>query len=280
MKCNIIISFILISNMVAQFTGIDISLDLRGVKKNNYFVLDDFKNAISQYYENTVFSQNDIDLDIPKLNLHIVIESISEKGAYKTINAQFFLSNNYDLNIYTKEATIPYYKGKSMTISSDYNPTSSLFTYFAYLLLGNELDMYSSLGGNEFYNAAERIAIYGKDSDYPGGWNSRLKKCKKLLDNIHLRNFRFHWYEIKYNLSILDEDEGNMNEVNKLLIELEKDIYYLQEFFPNDRNAFLFLDIYATELGEILGRMKMYDSLIALSIYDADNSEIYNQYIK
>ena len=75
-------------------------------------------------------------------------------------------------------------------------------------------------------------------------------------------------------------EEENTTDINKLLIDLENDIYYLQEFYPNDRNAFLFLDIYANEIAELLGLMKMYDALILLSNYDADNSSIYNSFIK
>ena len=281
-KKNYLLLFAIFSISFAQFTQLEITLDLRSVKKNNYFIVEDFKQEIIRYFESTIFSQNDIDLNIPPINMHIVIESISEKGTNKTINGQFFLSNNYDLNIYTKEATIPYYKGKSISLTSDYNSTSSLFTYFAYILLANELDMYSPLGGTEFFNASEKISMIGRDSDYPGGWNSRLKKSKKLSENIHLRNFRFHWYEINYNFSNREEigEEVYLSNIDKLLLELENDIYYLQEFHPNDRNAFLFLDIYSNEIGKLLGELNMFDALVALSIYDADNSSIYNQYIK
>ena len=74
-------------------------------------------------------------------------------------------------------------------------------------------------------------------------------------------------------------DEPNSDAVD-ILSELENDIYYLQEFYPNDRNAFLFLDRYANEIAELFGKMKMYDTLILLSNYDADNSSIYNEFIK
>ena len=277
----IILLFILAGISKPQFSDVEISLDLRSVKKYNYFILDDLKEEIDRYIETTIFSQNDTDLEIP-LKIYIVIESISEKGAFKTINTQFFISNNLDLNVFSRVATIPYYKGKSMNLTTDFNPTSSLFDYFAYIFLANELDMYSSLGGNEFFNEAEKIALYGKESDYPGGWDNRLKKCKKLMENVHLRNFRYHWYEIKFAISKNNqlEEEDNTIDINKLLIELENDIYYLQEFYPNDRNAFLFLDIYSDEIGALLGEMKMYDALVLLSNYDADNASTYNSFIK
>ena len=66
----------------------------------------------------------------------------------------------------------------------------------------------------------------------------------------------------------------------ELAAELENDIYYLKEFFPNDRNAFLFLDIYCNEIGETLGTLEMFDALIMLSNYDVDNKLIYSKYLK
>ena len=279
-KKIITISFIILCFCNAQFSEPVITLDIRSIKKNNHFIIADFKDEVSRYIETTIFSQNDIDLDIP-LNIHIVIESISEKGALKTLNTQFFI-NSWDLKFFSRSATIPYYRGKSLTLTSNFESTSSIFNYFAYIFLANELDGWSSLGGSEFFNEAEKIALDGKESDYSNGWDNRLKKCKKLMENEHLRNFRYHWYELRD--AVLNEQEGfedfHINYINKLLIEIEDDIYYLQEFYPNDRNAFLFLDIYATEISELLGSMKRYDSLILLSNYDADNSSIYNSFIK
>ena len=278
---KIITIFIIISICKAQFSEVEITLDMRSIKKHNHFIINDFKEEVDRYIETTIFSHNDIDLEIP-LNIHIVIESISEKGAFKTLNTQFFI-NSWDLKVFSRSATIPYYKGKSMTLNTNFDPTSSIFDYFAYIFLANELDGWSPLGGNEFFNQAEKIALNGKESDYSNGWDNRLKKCKKLMDNEHLRKFRYHWYEINdaiINNMEIDIEDDDVVDINGLLVELESDIYYLQEFYPNDRNAFLFLDIYASEIGGLLGRMKMYDTLVMLSNYDVDNSSIYNSFIK
>jgi len=281
LKKIITIFIIIISICEAQFSEVEITLDMRSIKKHNHFIINDFKEEVARYIETTIFSHNDIDLEIP-LNIHIVIESISEKGAFKTLNTQFFI-NSWDLKVFSRSVTIPYYKGKSMTLNTNFDPTSSVFDYFAYIFLANELDGWSPLGGNEFFNQAEKIALDGKESDYSNGWDNRLKKCKKLMDNEHLRKFRYHWYEINdaiINNMEIDIEDDNIININELLVELENDIYYLQEFYPNDRNAFLFLDIYANEIGELLGRMKMYDTLVMLSNYDVDNSSIYNSFIK
>ena len=275
-KKYILILFVIIGFSNAQFAETEVTLDLRNVSKNYYFLLENLRDEIGSYFTGTIFSEEDVDLDID-LKIHIVVESINRINNIETINAQFFTSNNIDLNQYSKSCTFPYYKGQSISFSSEFDPLSSLLDYFAYMFIANEIDKYYPLGGTTFFNLAEKLSIKGKDSNYSNGWDDRWKKCKKVIENNHLRNFRFHFYEIQYLLEIPD---SNLEQIKSLAFELENDIYYLKEFFPNDRNAFLFLDIFSNQIGKILGELKMYESLIMLSSYDADNKLIYNSYLK
>ena len=275
-KKYILILFVIIGFSNAQFAETEVTLDLRNVSKNYYFLLENLKDEIGSYFTGTIFSEEDVDLDI-ELKIHIVVESINRINNIETINAQFFTSNNIDLNQYSKSCTFPYYKGQSISFSSEFDPLSSLLDYFAYMFIANEIDKYYPLGGTTFFNLAEKLSIKGKDSNYSNGWDDRWKKCKKVIENNHLRNFRFHFYELQY---LLDIPDSNLEQIKIIALELENDIYYLKEFFPNDRNAFLFLDIFSSQIGKILGELKMYESLIMLSSYDADNKLIYNSYLK
>ena len=275
-KKYILILFVIIGFSNAQFAETEVTLDLRNVSKNYYFLLENLKDEIGSYFTGTIFSEEDVDLDI-ELKIHIVVESINRINNIETINAQFFTSNNIDLNQYSKSCTFPYYKGQSISFSSEFDPLSSLLDYFAYMFIANEIDKYYPLGGTTFFNLAEKLSIKGKDSNYSNGWDDRWKKCKKVIENNHLRNFRFHFYELQY---LLDIPDSNLEQIKILALELENDIYYLKEFFPNDRNAFLFLDIFSSQIGKILGELKMYESLIMLSSYDADNKLIYNSHLK
>ena len=139
--------------------------------------------------------------------------------------------------------------------------------------MANELDKYSSLEGNFFFSMAEKISIDGKDSNYSSGWSERWKKIKGITENSYFRKFRYHWYQLKYYVETSSEESKIA--IPKLMIEIENDIYYLKEFFPNDRNVFLFLKIYAKSLAQILAELEMYDTLLMLMSYDVDNKKIY-----
>ena len=272
----IILLFAITTVSYAQFSNIEISLDLRNISKEFSPLMKDLENNVVNYFENTIFSEEDSELSIP-LKIHVVIESLSSKNASSMISAQFFISNNYDLNQYSKSCVFPYYKGESISFSTEFHPLGSLLDYFAYIYLGNEIDGLEKLGGGSFYNLAEKISVKGKESNLKHGWEDRWRKCKKIIENTHLRDFRFNWYELQYNYYDIKPQKKI---IKKNIEELVNDIYYLKEFYPNDRNTFLFLDIYAKQIADILGEHKMYEAIIMLSGYDLDNKKIYNSQLK
>ena len=144
------------------------------------------------------------------------------------------------------------------------------------MYLGNEVDGLEKLGGILFYNAAERISVKGKDSDWSQGWGERLRKCKRTIENTYLREFRFNWYELQYNY----RGKKSVEIIDQNLEIISNNVYYLKEFHPNDRNTFLFLDIHAEEIAEILGLHKKYDTIALLAMYDVNNKKIYNFQLK
>ena len=120
---------------------------------------------------------------------------------------------------------------------------------------------------------AEKISIDGKNSNYSSGWSDRWKKIKGINENSYFRKFRHHWYQLKHHIKTPSEESGVA--ISELMIEIENDIYYLKEFFPNDRNVFLFLKIYAKSLAQVLAELEMHDTLLMLMDYDVDNKKIY-----
>ena len=96
-KKYLLILFVIIGFSKAQFLGTEISLDLRNVSKNHYFLLENLKEEISSYYTNTIFSEDDQDLDI-NLKIHIVIESINRINNVETINDLHIFSNKITLS--------------------------------------------------------------------------------------------------------------------------------------------------------------------------------------
>ena len=117
----------------------------------------------------------------------------------------------------------------------------------------------------------------------PNGIPTFPKISSFVKQIIKSAQFYFHEseaFEVKEVFLYTHEDKKKFSEeIEKFANELENEVYYLKEFYPNDRNAFLFLDIYSQEIAQFLGEMEMYDALILLSNYDVDNKAIYNKHI-
>ena len=271
MNIKIITILTLISFGMSQFSDVEVSLDLRQISQNDHLLLDDLREEIKNYFENTVFSEHNLNFEIP-IKIDVVIQNINKRGQ-QSIKAQFFVSNYIDLNLYSKSSHFPYDRGNSIDHSSYFNPLGSLLDYFAYIFIANELDKYSPLEGNFFFSIAEKISLDGKNSNYSSGWSDRWKKIKRISENSYFRKFRCHWYQLKYYIETPSEE--SQVAIPKLMIEIENDIYFLKEFFPNDRNVFLFLKIYAKSLAKVLSELEMYDALLMLMKYDVDNKKIY-----
>ena len=80
LKKYILILSVIIGISKAQFSEAVVSLDLRNISNNNYFLLENLKEEISSYYESTVFSEDDLDLDIT-IKIHIVVQSINRSSS-------------------------------------------------------------------------------------------------------------------------------------------------------------------------------------------------------
>ena len=87
-KKYILILFVIIGFSNAQFAEAEVTLDLRNVNKNYYF-LENLKDEIASYFTGTIFSEEDMDLDI-ELKIHIVVESINRINNVETIKCAVF----------------------------------------------------------------------------------------------------------------------------------------------------------------------------------------------
>ena len=76
---SILLYSVLISFSFSQFTDVEVTLDLRNIRENYHDTFRDLRDKIVKYYENTIFSIENIDLEIP-LTIHIIGEGISTKN--------------------------------------------------------------------------------------------------------------------------------------------------------------------------------------------------------
>ena len=86
---SILLYFLMISFAFNQFEEVEVTLDLRNIRENYHDTFRDLKDKITKYYESTIFSVEDLDLEIP-LTIHVIGESVSTKNNKQIISSQIF----------------------------------------------------------------------------------------------------------------------------------------------------------------------------------------------
>lgn len=108
----------------------------------------------------------------------------------------------------------------------------SVLAYYAYVILGFDYDSFSSLGGTEFFQIAEKIVTNAQNAADPG-WKpydgsrnrNRYWLVKNILDKEY-ENVRRFIYE--YDINGLDRMESRISEARNNIVEslrLVQDVY-------------------------------------------------------
>ena len=147
--------------------------------------------------------------------------------------------------------------------------------FSAYLLIANELDTYESKGGNEYYNIALSLAHKGKESDFPRGWNDRLKKCKTIKENTFLRDMKYYFFLAYENIQ-----DNNLEDLEENIIQMHEQIKLNNDFIGIDTNTLNFFKAYHKDIINYYKKISFIEGLEYLKLYDIDNKPIYQEAIE
>ena len=90
---------------------------------------------------------------------------------------------------------------------------TAVLAYYAYIIIGYDMDSYSRMGGTPFFQAAENIVSSAQSSDY-SGWKAELANSRNryaLVNNLMDEAFRkFRNYSYEYHRLGMDEMPINM----------------------------------------------------------------------
>ena len=273
----VLISIFLIDiKTYSQILEAEIELDLRRLGEGQRILFETLSSDITNYLTNNQFSIENSDLDL-YIYCRIILESISEGGNQKNINAQAIFSNGGDQYFYAKNIQFPYNRGKKIFYTTSFHPLASLLDYYVFMFIGTELDTYDYLGGTSFYNKSIEISDLGKNSDWSNGWDNRWKKAKKIKNNEYLRSMRYNFFVIK--------DELKKEKIDKMIIKNAINSFYeefqtLDKKIGSDRETLYFLKTYHQEIAQYLSILDMNNALEFLILYDHDHKETYQSYIK
>ena len=267
------IILILFSGLKAQFKEATVTFDDRLLRDDEKSSLFNLKNSMQKFYVDTVWNDEYRDLEL-KLNIQIIFEGSANTGSSESFLIQSLFSNNMDLHFFDKGSQFSLSQNSSLYYDSIYyDPLSSLLGFYGNIILGAELDTWSSLGGSQHYEKARSIAVRATASNFSRGWEQRLLLINLLTDNAGLRKLRFSTY-LSYELF----DNGNIDEC---LLALQEVIKNLDEIFNNysqENYTNMFMKYHGPKIGEIMEKLGQKEMLLELKDLDPQRMDIYKDF--
>lgn len=267
------IILILFSGLNAQFKEATVTFDDRLLRDDEKSSLFNLKNSMQKFYVDTVWNDEYRDLEL-KLNIQIIFEGSANTGSSESFLIQSLFSNNMDLHFFDKGSQFSLSQNSSLYYDSIYyDPLSSLLGFYGNIILGAELDTWSSLGGSQHYEKARSIAVRATASNFSRGWEQRLLLINLLTDNTGLRKLRFSTY-LSYELF----DNGNIDECLLALQELIKNLDEIFNNYSQENYTNMFMKYHGPKIGDIMQKLGQKEMLLELQDLDSQRMDIYKDF--
>ena len=264
---------ILVSGLNAQFKEATITFDDRLLRDDEKSSLFNLKSAMQRFYVDTVWNDEYRDLEL-KLNIQIIFEGNANTGSSEAFLIQSLFSNNMDLHFFDKGSQFSLSQNLSLYYDSVYyDPLSSLLGFYGNIILGAELDTWSSLGGSQHYEKARSIAVRASASNFSRGWEQRLLLINLLTDNVGLRKLRFSTY-VSYELF----DNGNIDDCITVLDELIINLNEIYNNYSQENYTNMFMKYHGPKIGEIMEKLGQKEMLSKMQYLDSQRSNIYKNF--
>ncbi len=276
-KTLITILVVLAGSLYAQFTEVAVRTEVERLKDRERQDLQGLEEAIQQFYISSPWEQDIADLEM-YLDVQLVFLSTLTIGNEVYYQAQVLFSNRQDQRYFIRDATFTYSPGRSVNLSSAFDPLASLLEFFAYLLIAGELDTYEILAGSPYYTRAASLAVIGKNDRYAGRrWDDRLRLAERLAANQDLRRGKAYFYQAS---DIHAGEKPDLAELRKALGQFYKSIQTVIKREGQERQTSIFLSGHAEEIAEMLAQAGMWDELADMRILNPDGERIYQNYLE
>lgn len=255
--------------------------------------LADFSNQLQNYLNNNRFFDQEWQGPKIKCAFSIIILSGSNQKHYTaqvSITSQRLIYKSSPikytpiLKLFDPSWEFNYERAQSFSFNpSQFEPLLSFLNYYAYVIIGMDLNSYGALSGQETVQKAMNLALMGESSAYEKGWGkgsgfTRKTFCDDIL-NEKYRPFMENFY--KYHYYGLDNLSKDKIKAQKKFIELVDNLY-LSRTKMNLSNTLIrsFFDAKYIELAELFADINDQSAIKKLMSVDPAHTTRYNEVLK
>ena len=209
-----------------------------------------------------------------KYRAQVVITS--QRPIYKTTQ------NSLMMRVQDQMWSFDYENGQSMYFNqTNFDPLTSFLDFYAYIIIGLDMDSFYQLGGTDYFSKALDIAVLGSSTQYKDGWisSSSAYNRRGLVDdllNAKYQQFRQDYFDYHYNG--LDLQTEGRKIAQDAVVKLIKDLE--QNKSKIDSRSVLMKVFFEAKSGEICDILKDYSDISifeTLKRIDPQHTSKYNE---
>jgi len=217
----IFFSLLIINSVNAQELNCNIQINSDQIAGSNKSVFNTLQKSISEFvnnrrwtelsFSNTEKIECTMSIIVKSVDQNVFTGEIQVQSRRPVFNTSYFspLFNFKDNNFSFEYKEFDQLEMNENTITSN---LTAVLAYYAYIIIGYDMDSYSRLGGSSLFQAAERIVTAAQSADLKG-WKAfessrnRYALINNLTDEA-FKKYRNYFYE--YHRLGLDEMSENI----------------------------------------------------------------------
>ncbi len=230
--------FILAVTINAQELNARVTVNYEKLETASKERLEDFAKVIEDYLNQNKFTGDAWEGDPIDCSFNIFFTSGTSDLNYSaqvviTSQRPIYKSNRNSLMLRIQDSKWKFNYEQNQILYFDptvFDPLTSFLDFYAYLIIGFDMDSYEPLGGSDYFARAYDIAVLGSGSN-ADGWqlNSSTYNRRALVEDLRdsdLQRFREDFFDYHYNG--LDEyftnKEKAQKNIAKLILHLDEDL--------------------------------------------------------
>ena len=251
--------------------------------------LNDFASSVEDYMNKTKFYDGEWEGNKIECAMDIFFTKGSNEVNYAaqvviTSKREIYNSLNYTrmLTVSDNSWTFRYEEGQSFYQNDNsFDPLTSFLDFYAYLIIGLDLDSYAELGGTPYFSKALNIVNFAVTGGASSSWlsttgtYSKRKLVQELLDERY-RPFREGFYDYFYGIDIFSQ---NKKVAQREIAKFVDKVASIKDKI--DMRSMLLKTFFDAKYGEIIEKLKGYPDrkkvLLKLMKIDPAHSAKYDE---
>lgn len=277
----------------AQELNCTVTVNVESIPSGQRDYLKSFKEDIERYLNNTRFTNEDLLGDRIQCNMDVFFKVVTGDNRYR---AQIFVGSQRPMyvgndksdkvtpivRILDESWEFTYMPNQRM-IQDDltFDPLTDLLDFYAYLVIGYDLETYTPLSGARYFQKALNICQQGAASSYSADWKLSTTTYSRAGIADELNNLKYNPFRMAFNsyhfdgidLLATDRTTGLTN----MLKAIESISEVRQKQNPTSILVKQFFNAKYKEIGDTFAGSADISTLDRLSTYDEEHRAYYQE---